>query len=110
MKNIPCPECGHTMAKNGRRRIGRPWYQKWLCLQCGRSKNTTIEEGKLKKWKCPRHGFTLNRVEGYPGALVCPMSASRCPDIFTEIDGHLCYSTGTQWIDVKTGETKQPEA
>ncbi len=38
-----CPECGHTMAKNGFRWCGRHRKQKYQCSQCGRSIERPIE-------------------------------------------------------------------
>ncbi len=60
------------------------------------------------KWKCPKHKIQLRTVEDYPGALVCPVGAGICPDIFSVIDDHLCIPNGNQWSDVKTGETQVP--
>ena len=63
----------------------------------------------MKKWMCPEHQLPLRTVEGYPGALCCPLSAQKCPTIFTVIDGHLCRDDGEQpgWTDVETGEKRE---
>lgn len=42
-----CPECSSPMMKNGHRRIGRFWYQMWLCARksgCGRTQSVKIVE------------------------------------------------------------------
>jgi len=50
-------------------------------------------------YRCPKHEFTLKPVEDYPGALVCPIGARLCPEIYTVIEGHLCILDGLQWKD-----------
>ena len=67
----------------------------------------------LTKWKCPKHGLKLKTIEDYPGALLCPAGPALCPDVYTEIDSHLCVNRDIkgidgkgQWWDVKTGEVR----
>ena len=61
-----------------------------------------------KRYYCPKHRVELKEVEDYPGALVCPLGAEVCPDIFTVIDGHLCVVDGAVWRDTKTGGVRKP--
>ncbi len=58
-----------------------------------------------KVWFCPKHHKPLHTIPDYTGALLHG-KAGECPDIFTVVDGHLCYCGEGMLRDVVTGENR----
>lgn len=54
------------------------------------------------KYECPIHHAPLHEQEQYPGAWL----HDGCPNIYTPIDGHLCWLDHGQWRDVKSNEVR----